>query len=467
VIFSEYSPVVPKHFQVAARIVQKLALPALLAVTVQVLLVQALMTQVSMAQSLTGQTGQAVSAFTPQARLGYRTGDQWEPAMAADNRGHIYVLYPQYGAVPDCATCTIPTIALLVSSNNGISWEPSRVLLPLPNGQFDPQIVVDPVDRQTVYASWLQNNKRDVIVARSLDFGRTWSFSWAERGSDDADKPVLAVHGADVYVGFNHDENFFVAASHDAGQTFNVVNVNPTAAPGWSLAGGATVDPFGNVYFGWTAYARHEMPTQPVSVYVSRSADGGHSWNTALLDVSGAAPDCAAQGCEEGYLGAQVALASDTAGALYALWNGGVANGGPERIYFSSSTTAGATWSARSDVSGAAAEVEHCFPAIVAGVPGDVRIAWMDMRFAESARAPLHLWNTFYRNSTNGGATWSAETRLSSPAAGYDYILPRGFRFPFGDYFGIAIDSDGATQAVWGEGSNYKSPGSIWYSRGR
>ena len=177
-------------------------------------------------------------------------------------------------------------VALLVSSDNGLSWQPSRALLPFPTGQFDPQIVVDPVDRQTVYASWMQNNKRDIMVARSLDFGRTWSFSWAERGQEDADKPVLTVRGTDVYVGFNHEEKFFVSASHDAGQTFAAVQVNPNAGPGSSLAGGATIDPAGNVYFGWTAYARHEMPTRPVSVFVSRSADGGRTWNTLLLDVS-------------------------------------------------------------------------------------------------------------------------------------------------------------------------------------
>jgi len=409
----------------------------------------------------------AVSGFAPQRRLGYRTGDQWEPAIAADGRGHIYVLYPQYGAVPDCATCTAPTIALVTSSDNGLTWEPSRALLPFSTGQFDPQIVVDPADRQTVYASWMQNEKRDIVVARSLDFGRNWSYSIAERGHDDADKPVLAVRGADVYVGFNHEEKFLVAASHDAGQTFSTVHVNPNAAPGWSLAGGATVDPAGNVFFGWTAYVRHEMPTRPVSVFVSRSADGGRTWNTALLDVSSAPPECAEESCQTGYLGAQIALASDAAGALYALWNTGDINGGPERIYFSSSTTGGASWSARTRVSEAAAGVEHCFPAIVAGVSGDVRIAWMDARAVETGHPDRPLWNTFYRNSTNGGATWGAETQLSGPARGYDYILPAGFRFPFGDYFGLAIDNEGTTHAVWGEGRNYKSPGSIWYTTGR
>src|SRR5512146_472264 len=167
----------------------------------------------------------AAAAFTPQTRLGYRTGDQWEPAMAADAHGHLYVLYPQYGPVQGCAACTPPSMSLLISDDNGVSWHASRALLPFPTGQFDPQIVVDPSDRQTVYASWMQNNKRDIVVARSLDFGRTWSFAWAERGREDSDKPVLAVRGNDVYVGFNHEEKFFVSASHDAGQTFSIANV--------------------------------------------------------------------------------------------------------------------------------------------------------------------------------------------------------------------------------------------------
>ncbi|MGA8432389.1 MAG: sialidase family protein [Candidatus Sulfotelmatobacter sp.] len=403
--------------------------------------------------------------FTSQKRIGFNIGDQWEPAITADGRGHVFILYPQYGAVPGCRACSAPAIVLSTSNDNGISWEPSRALLPLTTGQFDPQIVVDPADRQTLYASWLQNNKRDIVVARSIDFGRSWSFSIAEHSADDADKPVLAVRGQDIYVGFNHDENFYVAASHDAGRSFTRALVNPNAQEGSSLGGGGTVDVAGNVFFGWTAYAQRDIDTRPVSVYVSRSVDAGRTWATTLLDVSGAPPDCEAEGCETGFLGAQLALTSDSAGTIYALWNAGGTNGGPERIYFSSSTTAGATWSARSDVSSAGPAVEHCFPAITAGDGGDVRVAWMDTRVADEAGH--RLWNTFYRTSTNGGATWSAENQLSGPAHGYDYILPNGFRFPFGDYFGLAIDSRGATHATWGEGQNFKSPGSIWYARGR
>ncbi len=407
----------------------------------------------------------AAPNFTPQRRMGYTTGDQWEPAMAADGHGHVYILFPQYGAVSDCPACTAPTIALIISNDNGLTWQAPHALVASSSGQFDPQIVVDPVDHQTLYASWLQNNKRDVMVARSQDFGRSWYLAIAEHSEQDADRPVLAVHGADVYVGFNHEQRVIVAASHDYAQTFSAVTVNSNAEPGWSLAGGATVDPAGGVYFAWTAYAKRELSTHPVNIYVSRSSDAGQSWNTVLLDVSSAPPGCEAQGCESGYLGAQIALASDAAGTLYALWNAGSVNGRPERMYFSSSTTNGASWSLKTDVSTASNEAQHCFPAIAAGAAGDVRIAWMDTRNIDLHNVPL--WNVFHRISSNGGATWSSEMQLSGPAAGYDYVRPEGFKFPFGDYFSIAIDNLGNTHAVWGEGRNYKSPGSIWYSHGR
>src|SRR5437879_5359158 len=32
------------------------------------------------------------AGFAPQTRLGYTAGDQWEPAIAADRSGHVYVL---------------------------------------------------------------------------------------------------------------------------------------------------------------------------------------------------------------------------------------------------------------------------------------------------------------------------------------------------------------------------------------
>jgi len=394
--------------------------------------------------------------FQRQRRVGFTSGDQWEPALAADGYGHVYILYPQYAAVPDCPNCAVPSMTLLISNNGGLDWQAPRRITGSSSGQFDPQIVVDTADRKTVYASWLENQKHDLMIAKSVDFGQSWSVVIAVRTTVEADKPVLGVRGPDVYVGFSQGRTLQVAASHDGGITFLRSRIHSSDLFRSSLLSGATVDAAGNAYFAWAGYPQAGASA---ALFVSKS-DGGKTWSSTALDLSASPPDCAHKKCGWSYLGAQIVIASDDAGTLYALWNSGKVSGGPERVYFVSSTTAGETWSPKMNVSKAAAGVEHAFPAITAGAAGDVRIAWMDTR-----RRPL--WNTYYRSSTNGGASWSAETRLSSFVPGYSYVRPQGFGFPFGDYFALGIDGLGQTQAVWGEGANYDSPGSIWYTSGR
>jgi len=410
--------------------------------------------------ALAGMAWAAPGQFSAQKRLGLTAGDQWEPALSADGSGHLYVLYPHYGTVPDCKDCTAPTMLLVVSNDNGKTWQPPRVLLDSGSGQFDAQVVVDPADRRTVYAAWLQNKKRVVMLAKSVDFGATWNFGIAVRSEVELDKPVLAVRGQRIYLGFNHEEDVWVAASQDGGASFSTTRVNSDARPGWSLLGGATIDPSGNAFLAWTSYSKAGGARGPVNLYVAKSVDVGKTWNANLLDVSAAAPGCQDEGCGEAYLGAQISLASDAGGTLYALWTSGAQRLGPQRIYFSTSTNAGDSWLPRVSISLAARGVEHSFPTLVGGVAGDVRAAWMDTRNAQQ-------WNTYYRSSNNGGATWSNESKLSSYVPGYRYIGKKGFHFPFGDYFGIAIDNHEDTHVVWGEGMNYQSPGSIWYSSGR
>jgi hypothetical protein len=400
------------------------------------------------------------SGFAPQTRLGYTVGDQWEPSIAADRSGHVYMLYPQYGGVPGCpaTTCASPTMILQISADRGATWAAPHPLAPSGTGQWDAQIVVDPIDGRTVYAAWLQNNKSDIAVAKSTDSGIHWSVVIADSTNAGTDKPILIVRGTDVYVGYNHTQTVWVSSSHDGGATFSSAKVNPNGKLGWSLAGGGALTPAG-VYFAWAGYEQNGGAKGPVHLYISKSVDAGRTWTSKELDTSGAPPDCSANLCGWAYLGAQITMTSDAAGTLYALWNAGIVDKGLERIYFAKSADAGATWSAKTDVSAAPAGAAHAFPAIVAAATGDVRIAWMDARAGT-------FWNTYYRSSRDGGATWSAEADLSSYTTGYDYIQPAGFNFPFGDYFELAIDDRSITHAVWGEGMNYDSPGSIWYTRG-
>lgn len=421
-----------------------------------------------------GRTAQVPAAppagFTAQVRLGYGQfpENEWEPAIASDQSGHVYMLYPQYGGVPGCANCANPTMILQVSNDHGSTWSAPSIIYPsgsVAGGQWDAQLSVDPVDGSTVYASWMQNNKSDIIVAKSTDYGVTWTYVTADSTNSGTDKPILAVRGQDVYVVYNHSQTIWSANSHDGGQTFTEVKVNQNGKLGWSLAGGGTVTPNGNVFFAWAGYEGSGGAKANVNLYISKSTDGGATWTTKMIDTSKSPPDCSAYACGWAFLGAQMVMASDSSGNLYAMWNAGSTAKGPERVYFSKSTDSGNTWSAKVDVSTAPAGTHHNFPAIAATGNGDVRISWMDAR---AANGGMDKWNVYYRSSTNGGSTWTAEQDVSSFVDGYStYIFNDGFRFPFGDYYEMDIDENGTAHIIMGEGYNYDSPGSIWYVKGK
>lgn len=405
--------------------------------------------------------------FTPQTRLGYTSGDQWEPAIASDQFGHVYMLYAQYEGVPGCPTCSNPTQILQISNDHGATWSSPTVMYPAgasTGGQWDSQIVVDPVDGRTVYASFMQNNKSDIIVAKSTDFGATWSYTTADATNSGTDKPILAVRGQNIYVVYTHAQTTFTAYSHNGGQTYTEKKVDKGGRLGWALAGGGTVTPNGNVFFSWAGYDGNGGASGNVNLFVSKSTNGGSTWTTKVLDISASPPQCPEYNCGWAYLGAQMVMASDANGTIYVLWNSGSTSGAPERIYFAKSTDDGATWSGKVDVSTAPAGTYHAFPAIAATGSGDVRISWMDAR---AALGGLNKWNVYYRSSNNGGSTWGSEAVVSSFAGGYTYIFNDGFRFPFGDYYEMDIDEQGTAHLIFGEGFDYNAPGSIWYSKGK
>lgn len=407
------------------------------------------------------------TGFTPQTRLGFNVENEWEPSIAADLFGHVYMLYAQYSGVPGCPACSNPTQILQISNDHGATWGAPFVLYPTgatAGGQWDSQIVIDPLDGKTVYASFMQNNKSDIIVAKSTDFGAHWTMVTADATNSGTDKPIVTVRGQDVYVVYNHSQTIWSANSHDGGATFTEVKVNQNGKLGWSLAGGGTVTPNGNVFFAWAGYEGSGGAKNKVNLYVSKSTDGGATWTTKLIEASSSPPDCSAFLCGWAFLGAQMVMTSDANGNIYLLWNSGSTARGPERIYFAKSTDGGNTYSTKLDVSTAPVGTHHAFPAIAAAGNGDVRISWMDAR---AAAGGMDKWNVYYRSSTNGGSSWSNEVDLSTTVSGFSYIFPDGFRFPFGDYYELDVDEQGTNHVIFGEALNYDAPGSIWYTKGK
>ena len=415
-------------------------------------------------------------AFTAPVRLGFPNGDDWEPAIAADDFGHVYVLWTHYvgfeGAStgdpdPTCPDCASPHSVLQVSSNGGATFHDPRALTPGTEvRQDDPQIVVDRADGRTVYAAFMQGDKSSEYVARSDDFGATWAPVLTEDLQRGTDKDILAVRGDDVYLLYHTQEKIYVSVSHDRGETWSLQNpLETTTNSKWgvSFASGGAVAPDGTVYFALNGIRRPGQAKGTVNLYVIRSRDGGETWRPFLIDVSQVSRDCGCAGYA--YWSAQMALDVDEAGAVYLLWNANEARHAPHRVHFARSTDRGRTWSARQDVSLAPIGSNHLFPAIVAGAENDVRIAWQDDREgSDSGTSPDARWNTYYRSSTNGGASWSGEAQLSAYVPGFGYKFRRGYLQPYGDYFELDINAEGATVAAWGEGFSWTGPGNVWFA---
>ncbi len=390
--------------------------------------------------------------FAPPVRLGAPAGDDWEPAIAASTDG-IDVMFKHYdvpgAGLPACGDPSGCDRRILVqrSADGGVSFGTPLAVDPGRVG-YDSQLATDPLDGDHVYGSFLVETKSSIGFIRSLDGGATWSPTRVVDPLTKAtDKDVLAVRGNDIYIAYNAFMKIYVSSSHDGGDTWSTSPVNATGQGilGWSLPSSGAVLPDGTVLFAWSGQERNGGAKGPVNLYVTRSIDGGATWQTVMIDRSQAAPPC---GCGAyAFYGAQTALAVDGNGRVHALYNLSAAPFGPGRILYRTSVDEGATWSAAQDVSAAPTAANGAFPAIAAA-GSEVRIAWMDDRTG--------AYRVYLRASDDGGATFGDETALSATAD--------GFAFPYGDYFGLAITPGGRTVAAWGEGPSYGGPGNVFFA---
>lgn len=416
------------------------------------------------ALTLTGTQGDGLQ-FSTQLRLGFHSGDDWEPAITSDRFGHIYAMFKHYDVKGGgtCAGCGLHMV-FQRSDNGGQTWTEPRAIAPGPfkgkSGQDDPQIVVDPVDGRTVWASYMQNfPKASIDVVKSTDFGAIWSAPVViSSPPQNYDKDWLVVHGNTLAVGYDDGVNTWASISLDGGATWVQHEIFPGNAQIYqSLAAGGGIDSHGNLYFSWNSFdqAHSKKGNGPVTLWISKSTDNGLHWKRIVFAKSGAPPAC--HPCGFSYFSAQDAMKIGSDDTIYLLWNSSVdvTNFAPERIYFARSTDGGQTFSPRLDVSDAPAGVEHSFPALTVGTQaGDVRIAWMDTRTGK--------WNVFFRKSNDGGQHFSSTVRISSFVPGYSYLTAKGYNLPYGDYFQLTVDPHNSTVLDFGEGPNYNGPGNIW-----
>ncbi len=274
------------------------------------------------------------------------------------------------------------------------------------------------------------------------------------------DKVGLAVQGEDVYVSFNIAQRFYVSASHDGGRTFTATQVNTESKTyGWTLTSGGVVDSKGHVYFSWVGVHQSGNALGPQDLFLTKSTDGGRTWSSILIEKSvPPGPDCLEFACGWDFWGPQVVVGVDASDRVYVLYNAGVTDRGPPFVWFRASGNGGRSWTERIPIHTDRAGAYHLFPAIVGGGPSQVHVSWQDNRTGR--------FNTWYRTSSDGGRSWSAETQVSQLLDGFKYQKEDGYEFTYGDYYGIAWDGSQA-HIAWGEGPDYFGPGNVFYTRSR
>jgi hypothetical protein len=393
--------------------------------------------------------------------------DDWEPAIAADpNAPYVYTLVTRYAGKPCGGNCPSPYIALEISADNGATWTEGAPLCACKgSGQFDPIIEVVP---STGAVNAVYMNGYNIVFTKSTNHGASWSAPVKVYGNVSwNDKPVLAVsdNGVDVYVTFNGPTGGdpWLAQSHDAGATWTQTKLVDSGR--YYFAFDADVAADGTVYLAQTAIQyggggnKGTTPSGLIEEHVFISRDRGATWENRTIASVAPGLACVAAGCTPDFYLGHIALSVDGTNAVVALYDGAATAGGLQTIEARRSSDGGRTWSAAVTVS--AAGEESTAPAVESRGSGDVR-AWYQQT---SGGGNADIWNTWYRTSTDGGATWTAAVRISDATGGAAYKNAAGYLEIYGDYGEIAITNPGKSIAIWGEGVSYTGPGGVWLNR--
>jgi BNR repeat-like domain len=400
--------------------------------------------------------------------------DDWEPAVATDlSKPYVYLLTTRYGVdPPGCPNqCPSPFLALTRSTDGGSTWSPQRALCICQGtkGQFDPTIEVVP-NTGAVYSAFLLGDRHDgfsTVFAKSTDHGRTWTAPVHVYGKVSwTDKPeiTMSASGKDVYVSWNGPQggDLYVGQSHDFGATWTQQKLSDDKR--YYYAYDARVLSDGTVFFSESSlvYAglKNIASRSEVWHHAIISRDKGTTWENVVVAKVPNGEACVAAGCGPDFYTGQTSVVSDAPGHLVFAYEGPVVEGGPQRVYVSTSSNGGRTWSAGTPLSVNGENATG--PRLASSGGGNVRMWYMQTSGGDDPDA----WNVWYRTSTNGGSTWSAPVKLNdAPGGAAGYVNADGsFDEVYGDYGEIAVTSAGKTIATWGEGLSWIGPGGTWFN---
>jgi hypothetical protein len=320
------------------------------------------------------------------------------------------------------------------SADGGDSW--SSTLL----GGFD--VMSDPAIASGGGGRWyysyiarggVAGTDLDVFVQRSTDDGQSWLAPVAVTADANFDdKSYVAAQGDLVLVAYadfgTSPAKIHAARSLDGGVSFDHDTVLANASVGGNGAC-PVIAPDGTFYVFWRDSFQQFL-------WMSRSFDSGATWSPDASIVAMHPLPSSVPAGEGGYrlLNLPSAVAAPN-GDLVVVWNDQLL--GDADILAIRSSDDGDTWSAPVRVNDDAAGALQFFPWIAIDGAGAVHVVWYDRRH-DSVELDV-----YYASSTDGGATFGGNQRLT--AASFVPVLPTegGAATFIGDYNGIAAGAAG------------------------
>jgi hypothetical protein len=313
----------------------------------------------------------------PRTWNGTTFGIGFDPGVDFDKSNRLFY---SYGVAP--LSRNFPNAVVVASSTDGINFTQGAPVTFNRNRNFDDKyyLAIDrsnnPAFANRIYVSWDRNsgNNQTLLLAFSSNGGASWS------------TPVKVNDGTTAFE--------------------RVIGAYPAVDQNSSV-----------VYDSWHDYAKN-------IIFVDRSTNGGVSWGT---DVA-AATTHAGFGTDIGCVGGRSqgpahALKVGPTGALYLVYadqiGGGTTNKGFD-ILLVKSTDGGAHWSAPitlNDDTGASHQFHPTLSVESNGAGGDkITVSFYDRR-DDPANCLSHVYST---QSTDGGVTWTANTRRTSAQSDFD-----------------------------------------------
>lgn len=370
------------------------------------------------------------------------------------------------------------------SGNNGITWtEP--LTMPFPPGlewkagQSDPWMAWDE-QNETLYYAYLEYEEdyfvnltgfSQITVAKSTDYGQSWTIVPASNGTGFADKETITVsNDGTVYMVYD-DVNFTSPAldifvrltrSTNGGESFEEVSVitDSITRPLSPFTPYVTTNSHGHVYVAWMQYTAENVDGMSTwgDVYLAYSTDQGETFSDPI-DINPDSENCSSSGVVAGR-GTFPVIHFDAQDRLYALWAGKYDTdiNANWDVFIKYSEDNGQTWSPRYRVN-PRANYDQWHPEMAIDSFGRCHIVYYDMYEKATEFRPYYRMIEFADNLT-GSPIFHDVIPIASRYTDYWFKRP-------GEYFAIKFDSTDRPHVVWTQGEGVRDgPLNIFYAHG-